>query len=255
MSSINDPKGYYARLNVAPDASAEAIKAAYRHLAKKLHPDINRDASAKAQFQAISEAYNVLSDPDQRSRYDALRYSNPPPDPQEKTLEPIFCSHCGKITAQPRSTVFYRVVSFVVMTTRTPIQGIFCSDCARRVSLQASLLTGIFGWWGFPWGPIWTIGSILGNAFGGKFSQEIDERLIWYNALAFLSKGKLAISYALAQQVRTAKNSDIAIHAVRLMDHLRSSGVPANSPALKNPWQASLRRRFLISLFCWRYRA
>jgi hypothetical protein len=127
-------------------------------------------------------------------------------------------------------------VSVLVVTTRTPIQGIFCSGCAKKIAFQASLITGLFGWWGFPWGPIWTIGSILGNAFGGEYSKDVDEKLVWYNCLAFLSKGKLAISYALAQQARSAKDVDIAINAVKLMDHLRSVGVPPTSPALRNPW-------------------
>lgn len=236
MDAGNDPKGYYARLNVAPSANVEAIKAAYRQLAKKLHPDINRDASAKAKFQEILEAYNVLSDPKQRSNYDALRYTNPSPGPREQELDPICCTRCGRVTAQPRSTVFYRVVSVLVVTTRTPIQGIFCSECAKKIALQASFITGLFGWWGFPWGPIWTIGSILGNAFGGEYSKDVDDKLVWYNCLAFLSKGKLAISYALAQQARTAKDPDIAINAVKLMDHLRSVGVPPTSPTLRNPW-------------------
>src|SRR5579864_443 len=236
MNAGNDPKGYYARLNVAPSATAEVIKAAYRQLAKKLHPDINRDASAKAQFQAISEAYNVLSDPKLRSNYDALQYTNPSPPSREQELEPICCSRCGRVTAQPRSTVFYRVVSVLVVTTRTPIQGIFCSECAKKIALRASLITGLFGWWGFPWEPIWTIGSIFGNAFGGEYSKDVDDKLVWYNCLAFLSKGKLAISYALAQQARSAKNADIAINAVKLMDHLRSVGVPPTSPTLRNPW-------------------
>ena len=115
MDADKDRKGYYARLNVAPLATAEEIKAAYRLLAKKLHPDINRDASAKTQFQAISEAYNVLSDPQLRSNYDALRYTNPSPHPREQELDPICCSRCGRVTAQPRSTVFYRVVSVLVI--------------------------------------------------------------------------------------------------------------------------------------------
>lgn len=64
----------------------------------------------------------------------------------------------------------------------------------------------------------------------------MDEKLIWFNALAFLSKGKLAISYALAQQSRTAHDSEISVGALRLMDHLQKRGVPTNSPVLKNPW-------------------
>ncbi len=56
-----------------------------------------------------------------------------------------------------------------------------------------------------------------------------------YNALAFLSKGNFALAYALAQQVRTSRDVDIATEAVRLIDHLRSAGVPPAS--LKNPWR------------------
>jgi len=239
MSTGNDPKRYYARLGVEPSASAEAIKSAYRQLAKKLHPDIDRDAGAKARFQAINEAYGVLSDPDLRSAYDALQYTNPASQPRETKLEPICCSQCGRVTAQPRSTVFYRVVSLVVLTTRTPIQGIFCSACGRAIAFRATLCSAFFGWWGFPWGPIWTISSICQNALGGRHSKDIDEKLIWYNALAFFRKGQLAISYALAQQIRTAHDAEIAISAVKLMDHLRAAGVPAASPMLKNPWQAN----------------
>jgi hypothetical protein len=236
MAADSDPKGFYRRLGVEPSASADEIRTAYRQLAKKLHPDVNKDANAKILFQTISEAYNVLSNPDLRASYDALRYSQPAAHSRETDIEPICCSHCGKVTAQPRSAVFYRVISLLLITMRTPIQGIFCSYCAKKVALRASLISAILGWWGFPWGPIWTIGSILGNAKGGRFTREVDENLLWYNTIAFFSKGKLAISYALAQQARRASNEKIALDALKLMDHLLASGVPASSPALKNPW-------------------
>ncbi len=236
MSGVRDPKGYYSCLGVAPNASSEEIKSSYKQLAKKFHPDINRDPNAKAQFQKVSEAYGVLSDPDSRGSYDALQYSQPKPEPSPKELDPICCSHCSKITAQPRSTVFYRVVSLFFFTSKTPVQGIFCSACATKLGLRASVISALFGWWGFPWGPIWTISSICNNAAGGSHSQEIDEKLTWYNALAFLSRGKFAISYALAQKSRKAANSEIADGAEKLVAHLRAAGVPATSPSLKNPW-------------------
>jgi hypothetical protein len=240
MSGDKDPKGYYACLGVAPNANAEEIKSSYKRLAKKLHPDINRDSNAKSLFQRINNAYQILSDPDSRSAYDSLQYSKPEPEPSPNALDPICCSHCGKVTAQPRSTVFFRTVSFILLTTKTPIQGIFCSACAAKLGLRASLLSALFGWWGFPWGPIWTISSIFTNAGGGRHSRAIDEKLIWYNALAFLSHGKLTISYALAQQLRKAGNAEIAAGADKLMDQLRAAGVPTTSPSLKNPWSNPL---------------
>lgn len=235
-----DPKGFYRRLGVDSSADAERIRAAYRQLAKKLHPDVNRDPNAKALFQAITEAYEVLSDPDNRAAYDALSYEKAAPGPREE-LEPICCSHCGKVTAQPRSTVFFRVVSLLLVTTKTPIQGIFCSPCAGRVGLQASLVSALFGWWGFPWGPIWTIGSIFQNAKGGRYSKQLDEKLLWYNAIAFFSKGKFAFAYALAQQVRRASDEDIALGALKLMDQIRAAGLSVSTGTLKNPWRVQPR--------------
>lgn len=62
---------YYKVLGVANDASQQEIKRAYRELAKKYHPDLNKDnPQAKAKFQEINEANEVLSDPEKRRKYD-----------------------------------------------------------------------------------------------------------------------------------------------------------------------------------------
>ena len=75
---------YYTVLGVARDASAKDIKAAYRRLARKYHPDLNSgDAAAEAKFKEINEAHEVLGDPKRRSRYDRLgdRWRDPEPRP------------------------------------------------------------------------------------------------------------------------------------------------------------------------------
>ena len=67
-------KDFYAVLGVSKDASAAAIKKAYRTLAKKYHPDRNPDDAAAAEkFKEIGEAYAVLSDEAERKQYDAIR--------------------------------------------------------------------------------------------------------------------------------------------------------------------------------------
>lgn len=64
---------YYATLQVAPGASLAAIRSAYRRLAKEHHPDLNESAQAKAQMQAINEAWAVLGDAARRAEFDRGR--------------------------------------------------------------------------------------------------------------------------------------------------------------------------------------
>jgi hypothetical protein len=66
-------KDYYALLGVTPDATSAQIKSAYRKLAKQYHPDINTSSDAAERFREITEAYDTLTDPDRRRRYDRLR--------------------------------------------------------------------------------------------------------------------------------------------------------------------------------------
>ncbi|MBE7706234.1 MAG: J domain-containing protein [Cyanobacteria bacterium SIG30] len=65
-------KDYYEILGVKKDASDSAIKSAYRKLARKYHPDVNKEKGAGERFKDINEAYEVLSDKNKRTRYDNL---------------------------------------------------------------------------------------------------------------------------------------------------------------------------------------
>jgi len=69
--AATDFKDYYAILGVSKTASQEEIKQAFRKLARKYHPDVNPDnKQAEARFKEINEAYEVVSDPDKRKKYD-----------------------------------------------------------------------------------------------------------------------------------------------------------------------------------------
>jgi curved DNA-binding protein len=63
-------RDFYDILGVPRTASAEEIQRAYRQLARRHHPDLNKDPGAEERFKEISEAYHVLSDPNTRRRYD-----------------------------------------------------------------------------------------------------------------------------------------------------------------------------------------
>jgi len=79
-----DFKDYYRILGVDRKADDKTIKSAYRRLARKHHPDVAKGKDAADRFREISEAYEVLSDPEKRRRYDSLgpdwqRYTQAPP--------------------------------------------------------------------------------------------------------------------------------------------------------------------------------
>ena len=71
-------RDYYEVLGVERTADEAAIKAAYRKLAKKLHPDVNPgDKDAEEKFKEVNEAYQVLSDPQKRAQYDRFGHQQP----------------------------------------------------------------------------------------------------------------------------------------------------------------------------------
>jgi curved DNA-binding protein len=80
-------KDYYAVLGVTRGAEADAVKRAYRKLARKYHPDVSKEKNAENKFKEVQEAYEVLRDPEKRAAYDQLgrdyrpgQQFRPPPD-------------------------------------------------------------------------------------------------------------------------------------------------------------------------------
>lgn len=70
-------RDYYEVLGLQKGASQEEIKKAYRGLAKKYHPDVNKEAGAEEKFKEINEAYDTLSDEQKKARYDQYGFDDP----------------------------------------------------------------------------------------------------------------------------------------------------------------------------------
>ena len=198
-----DPRGYYRTLCVDPGASAAQIKAAYRSRAMALHPDRNPERDTTAQFQALQAAYAVLSDAQERELYDAdsivhaLHAEEEAPG-SAPFYAPIHCSHCHKVTAQPRYQAFYTVYGWVWGTTRKTRQGIFCAECALLVGLRATATTLLAGWWSLR-GTFWSCHALYANFSGGRFYQQ-NAKLMGYLAMYLAHVGKITPALAAAAQ-------------------------------------------------------
>ncbi|MEE1333396.1 MAG: DnaJ domain-containing protein, partial [Erysipelotrichaceae bacterium] len=70
-----EKRDYYDVLGVSRNASADEIKSAYRKLAKKYHPDLNKAPDAAEKFKEVNEAYEVLGDADKRAKYDQFGFA------------------------------------------------------------------------------------------------------------------------------------------------------------------------------------
>lgn len=84
---------YYQTLGVRRDADADAIKKAFRAKARKLHPDVSKDPDAGKKFSELNAAYEVLSEPEKRARYDRVgheRYVSGIPEQQARAQDVDF---------------------------------------------------------------------------------------------------------------------------------------------------------------------
>lgn len=198
--STNDSLGFYNTLGVTPNASSSEIKTAYRSKAMELHPDRNPDRDTTSEFQALQAAYDVLSNEKLRQQYDADSSIPPSATSDEegryKPFEPIYCSKCNSVSAQPRYKVFYSVYGYIFGAYKKPHQGVFCSKCEIKEGLKASAITLVAGWWSVA-GFLWTIQTLIQNLVGGRFNEQ-NARLQGYQAMYFAQIGKLDIARAIA---------------------------------------------------------
>jgi hypothetical protein len=237
-----DVRGYYAALGLEPGAPIDTVKNAFRKLAKECHPDMAHVRDGGLRFRQLSEAYEILSDSQLKTAYDQSSAASPPP-PEDVTEEsssinPIACDVCGKFTAQPRRLAFWRVTSFILASHKTPVQKIFCQSCALKEQWTSTIWTSLLGWWGIPWGPVWSIAQGATNALGGSREIEVDERMMWQNALAFASSGQGALAIGLGNILRKSENAELARHSADLIRFFGERGFDT-STTFKDVWGRS----------------
>ena len=152
---------YYDVLGVQPSASRDEIRAAYKQLALRWHPDRNaQDASAEERFKRINEAYQVLSDAPKKDAYDLKRYYHatpqptyaaPDPEPPPQAPSPPRRAYGGRPRYAPRVTYspdqelrmkILVTVFFALLIGGGVVFYRFMNRYSAREAYQAALLEG-----------------------------------------------------------------------------------------------------------------
>jgi hypothetical protein len=246
--SRKDPRGYYAVLGVDQTATSDEVKKAFKAKAQQFHPDRNPAPEATRAFQFVNEAYQVLGNFQERANYDARSYGTPEAAaaPAASNADPVLCSTCQRLTAQPRYVIYRHVISAVFVTWRAAQQGIFCSECGAKHAYRASAKTWLLGWWGIPWGPIYSAQAIFLNMLGGERPPLNNFRILGWQAIYFPNAGRLDLARAVAHDALAFANKipqhekmhDPQISRVMgvLTNMLADAGTRDRIPVLKDRW-------------------
>lgn len=241
-----DSRGYYARLGLSPGASIGVVRAVYRQLALECHPDRPGVGDGGERFRHITEAYDALSDAAFKASYDQEIGSGEADRTSAQhrraaQVDPVLCQVCGKVTAQPRRLAFWRITSFVLGSQKSPVQRIYCSGCAGTEQWKSTVWTSLLGWWGVPWGPAWSIMHGVTNASGGTRQREVDEALMWQNAVAFATRGEGALAVGLSNVLRKSDDAEIGQKSVEIIRFFANQGIDPTT-TLKDVWNRSFLR-------------
>jgi hypothetical protein len=220
----------YEVLGVAEHATHEEIRNAYRTLIRKVHPDHNPHPDAGAQTARLNDAYSVLSDARKRALHDAwlnTHRSRPTPGassrsratgPTAHAAPPdVRCRRCQRRDPSLRLAEMHYVISLVFVTQRRGTSGVWCSRCRAIESWKWTALSCAMGWWGFPWGPIYTVAAIVTNAKGGDQPKSQNAAVLRLVAFLLSSAGRLGEA---RQAVEASLRLEHDPETRRFADHL-----------------------------------
>ena len=271
MSNTLDYEGHYKALGIAPNATAEEVKRAFRALARDLHPDRNQGRDTTAAFQRVSAAYEVLKDPKKRADYNAegarrmrdgagsssaprssahgssapgssppgtkgaARSSSTASGPRRSQAELQMCASCGCLSAQPRATYFTVVRGFVTIAKVSRKGGIYCPRCAFRIGLKHNIFNWLLGWWALPMGPPRTLEATFTNMVGGYKPSADNVNLLYRQAVGFYFAGHPKIAFGIVEDALRLSPS-LAMRD-ELLSLRRQMGSDRPGPRLRNEWQ------------------
>lgn len=216
---------YYETLGCERGWPAKQIKSAYHRLISKFHPDRNPDPTAAEITAKLNEAYSVLGDERKRALYDAwldsLRQSDSAsePEPTRTPVPDVKCARCGKQDETLRLTLMYYVISLLLITYRRGSSGIWCDKCRAFEAAKWTFVSGLLGWWGFPWGPIYTLQALFVNGKGGSQPASQNAAILRVLGYQLYQHGDPAKAFkALGESLKLEPN----VEASQLLEYLRA---------------------------------
>lgn len=239
--SLEERSDHYSILGVKRNATVDEIRHAYRAKAKDIHPDINPSHTAKEEFQRLHSAYEILTNIKKRAQYDAFlactenhKYSTSSHEHHAK-VEPARCDSCGSVSAQPRYIILWTVVSLLIISVRKPVQGVFCYSCAAKKAFICNIITWLFGWWGLPWGPIWSLQYLASNFNLGEKPRPVNAELLARQAVAFAQASLFHFAHSAAKQsAHFADSADLRDFLSQFQESL--PGPKVDRASLRDPW-------------------
>lgn len=215
---------YYQILGVNVNSSHIEIKQAYLKLIKDFHPDLNPNKKdAKEMSQLLNEAYSILSDPKKKYQYDLLNNFDidelEPENEYEKysendketieNLKVYSCDSCKLSNSTLKVTAFLYVISLIFVTNKDAKVKILCSKCRIKYSLLWNLEVWFLGWWGFPYGPIYSIEALFKNSTGGIDLKSNNLSLLKYQTYVHYKNGNYLEAYRnLKEKIRLEKTEE-----------------------------------------------
>lgn len=214
-----DALGYYAALDLTPDADEASIKQNYRDAAKKWHPDHNTDEEAKEKFQIISVAYDILQDADKRLTYDLLSTAYLPQKFPAMFSLKVYKSQGGKEDINVRAISLRRVVGKLIGESNLKTDEVCNYAEAVQLTLKTSLLNWLLGWWSVK-ALFLTPKALLDNYKNINHNRKENYQLLVHNALAYEQNDKKEAAFMSALQAGNYANADEKVLLKKLMTRL-----------------------------------
>ncbi len=202
----SDVLGYYEVLGVNSKSSFEEIKTKYRDLAKFWHPDVNQSDEAMTKFQHISEAWNILSDENERLNYDLLSAVYAKDDYPE--LDNIVPFKSGDVDVRALNIHLVRANFFSFKSEKKFIVANYKNSVSEH--MIAALKNWFLGWW-HPKAFVNNIKALREN-WKNPISEKDSLRVLVHNVVAYQKENNPEM--AVASAVRVLEYADVDLQNI-----------------------------------------